>query len=119
MTKMSLEEVGGMLPPDSHVHSQWSWDALAGSMEKTCLRAAELGLPSVAFTEHADLTPWTLTPGEEVPEAWRPLVVDGVLTPPPLDLDGYRQCLERCRQRHPGLRILSGVESRSPRLLVS
>ncbi|TQF07020.1 PHP domain-containing protein [Kitasatospora acidiphila] len=103
-----------MLPPDSHVHSQWSWDALAGSMEATCRRALELGLPSVAFTEHADLTPWTLRPGEEVPQEWRPLLADGVLTPPALDLDGYRDCLESCRQRHPDLRILSGIELSEP-----
>jgi histidinol phosphatase-like PHP family hydrolase len=65
---MADEGAGIMLPPDIHVHSQWSWDALAGSMERTCLRAVELGLPSVAFTEHADLTAWTLRPGEEVPD---------------------------------------------------
>jgi hypothetical protein len=41
------------LPADGHVHSQWSWDALAGSMEGTCARAAEIGLPALAFTEHA------------------------------------------------------------------
>ncbi|HEY6684454.1 MAG TPA: PHP domain-containing protein, partial [Propionibacteriaceae bacterium] len=42
------------LPPDGHVHSEWSWDAPNGSMEKTCSRAVEMGLPAVAFTEHAD-----------------------------------------------------------------
>ncbi|WP_372495716.1 hypothetical protein [Kitasatospora humi] len=26
-------------------------------MDQTCRRALELGLPAVAFTEHADLTP--------------------------------------------------------------
>ncbi|MFI8891936.1 PHP domain-containing protein [Streptomyces paradoxus] len=103
-----------MLPQDSHVHTQWSWDALAGSMERACQRAVELGLPSVAFTEHADVTPWTLEQGEQVPEAWHPLLADGVLTPPPLDVDGYRQCLETCRERYPDLRILSGVELSEP-----
>ncbi|MFE9637337.1 PHP domain-containing protein [Streptomyces sp. NPDC006463] len=103
-----------MLPPDNHVHSQWSWDALAGSMERTCLRAVELGLPSVAFTEHADFTAWTLRPGEKVPEEWRPLLAEGVLNPPSFDLDGYRSCLESCRERYPGLRILSGVELSEP-----
>jgi histidinol-phosphatase (PHP family) len=44
------------LPLDSHVHSQWSWDALAGSMKGTCQRAVQIGLPAVAFTEHADFT---------------------------------------------------------------
>lgn len=102
------------LPPDSHVHSQWSWDALAGSMEDTCLRAVQIGLPAVAFTEHADFTSWSLSPGAKVPEQWRHLVRDGVLTPPPLDLDGYRDCLQRCRARFPALRILSGVELSEP-----
>jgi len=103
-----------VLPADSHVHSQWSWDALAGSMQGTCQRAAEIGLPALAFTEHADFTPWSLSPGEKVPDRWRSLVRDGVLTPPPLDLHGYQDCLRRCRERFPGLRILSGVELSEP-----
>ncbi len=102
------------LPADSHVHSQWSWDAEAGSMEETCRRAVEIGLPALAFTEHADFTPWCLPPGYETPEDWRLLVSDGVLTPPPLDLDGYRDCLQQCRERFPGLRILFGVELGEP-----
>ncbi|MFI6812322.1 PHP domain-containing protein [Nonomuraea sp. NPDC050328] len=102
------------LPADSHVHSQWSWDALAGSMEATCERAVRLGLPALAFTEHADFTPWVLGPGERLPDAWLPLVREGVLTPPELDLDGYRACLTRCRERFPRLTILSGVELSEP-----
>ena len=102
------------LPADSHVHSQWSWDALAGSMEETCRRAEEIGLPAVAFTEHADFTPWLLPPDHKTPDQWRQLVSDGVLTPPPLDLDGYLACLQRCRERFGGLRILSGVELGEP-----
>ena len=44
---------------DGHVHSEWSWDARSvGSMEATCARAVALGLPSVAFTEHVDFTPF-------------------------------------------------------------
>src|SRR5919202_4658470 len=40
-----------------------------------------------------------------------PLVApDGTVTPPPLDVDGYLACVERCRDRFPGLRILTGVE---------
>jgi hypothetical protein len=42
------------------------------------------------------------------------LVSDGVLTPPALDLDGYQDCLHRCRNRFPGLRIMSGVELSEP-----
>lgn len=107
---------GGPLPADQHVHSEWSWDAFGGSMEATCERAVRLGLPAVAFTEHADLTPWTLEAGaaEGIPAAWRPLVAGGVLTPPPIDLDGYHECLERCRARHPTLRVVSGVELSEP-----
>jgi histidinol-phosphatase (PHP family) len=51
-----------MLPPDGHVHSEWSWDAIAGSMERSCARAVELGLPSIAFTEHADFTRSVVAP---------------------------------------------------------
>ena len=51
-----------MLPPDGHVHSEWSWDAAGGSMERSCARAVELGLPSIAFTEHADFTRWLIDP---------------------------------------------------------
>ena len=47
-----------VLPADGHVHSEWSWDAPNGSMERTCARAVDLGLPAVAFTEHADFTTW-------------------------------------------------------------
>ncbi|TCC25762.1 PHP domain-containing protein [Kribbella speibonae] len=93
------------------MHSQWSWDALHGSMEATCERAVELGVPAVTFTDHADLTPWTVT---EVPEAWQTFVHGGILTPPALDLDGYLASLEHCRERFPDLRILSGVELSDP-----
>jgi histidinol-phosphatase (PHP family) len=103
-----------LLPGDNHVHSQWSWDALAGSMAGTCERAVEIGLPVVAFTEHADFAPWWLGPGGKVPEQWEPLVRDDVLTPPDLDLRGYQECLQACRERFPGLRILSGVELSEP-----
>ncbi|WP_368861536.1 PHP domain-containing protein [Actinospica durhamensis] len=107
------DDRGRMVPPDNHVHSQWSWDALAGSMERTCARAVELGLPAVAFTEHADFAPWTLPP-QFVPPEWQGFFSDGVLTPPPLDVAGYLECLERCQVRHPGLRIISGVELSEP-----
>jgi histidinol-phosphatase (PHP family) len=103
-----------VLPPDNHVHSEYSWDALAGSMERTCERAVELGLPSVAFTEHADFSISELTPEDWFPDQWQRYVevVDGrtILTPPAIDLTGYLETLERCRDRFPTLRILSGVE---------
>jgi histidinol-phosphatase (PHP family) len=107
------------LPPDGHVHSEWSWDARYGSMEKTCERAVQLGLPSVAFTEHVDHTTWTMSP-----EALARLSADnplarfsdahGRVTPPPLDVAGYLQSVERCRSRFPELHILTGVELGEP-----
>ncbi|WP_323746609.1 PHP domain-containing protein [Catenulispora pinisilvae] len=103
-----------MLPPDNHVHSEYSWDALAGSMERTCERAVAIGLPSVAFTEHADFSISELMPENWYPEQWQRYVevVDGhsILTPPAIDLTSYLETLERCRDRFPTLRILSGVE---------
>jgi histidinol-phosphatase (PHP family) len=50
------------LPSDGHVHTEWSWDAELGSMEASCARAIELGLPSIAFTEHADFATWMVEP---------------------------------------------------------
>jgi histidinol-phosphatase (PHP family) len=79
--------------PDNHVHSQWSWDARLGDMEATCRKAVELGLPSIAFTEHVD---------------W----VRG--QPGLFDVEAYLKCVERCRSAYPGLRILSGVELGEP-----
>src|SRR5260370_1509742 len=82
-------------PRDVHVHTEWSWDAPRGSMERSCERAVELGLPAIAFTEHAD---WAL-------------VHEGQHT---VDLDGYFESVERCRAKFPGLRILTGVELGEP-----
>ncbi|GAA0902192.1 PHP domain-containing protein [Pseudonocardia zijingensis] len=84
-------------------------------MDATCARAEQLRLPSVAFTEHADLTPWVVRPGDtmsEVLERW--LGPDGRVAPRPLDVEGYLDCLERCRARYPGLQVLSGVELSEP-----
>jgi histidinol phosphatase-like PHP family hydrolase len=43
-----------MLPPDSHVHSEWSYDAPKGSMELTCARAVAIGLPAITVTFGSD-----------------------------------------------------------------
>lgn len=83
------------LPPDLHVHTEWSWDAPRGSMERSCERAIELGLPAIAFTEHAD---WAL-------------VHEGQHS---VDIHGYLDAVERCRARFKGLRILTGVELGEP-----
>jgi histidinol-phosphatase (PHP family) len=88
-----------MLPADGHVHSEWSWDAANGSMERTCTRAVAIGLPAVAFTEHADYTPWTVfRDGPHADQHLNSLATpDGTLTPPELDLIPYLECLHRCR----------------------
>ena len=97
------------------MHTEWSWDAVEGAMDATCARAAQLRLPSVAFTEHADLTPWVVRPGDAMPEVLeRWLRPDGRVAPRALDVEGYLACVQRCRERYPGLRILSGVELSEP-----
>lgn len=104
-----------MLPPDRHVHTQWSWDAPLGSMERTCIRAVELGLTSVAFTDHADFTQWVIAGDPStIPGFIRDHIAGDVLSPPPLDVDGYLACLQECRDKFPSLKILSGVELSEP-----
>jgi histidinol-phosphatase (PHP family) len=90
-----------LLPPDGHVHTEWSWDAEDGSMERACAAAARLGLPAIAFTDHADFTRWALWSGEQV-------------TVPQLDTAGYLGCVQRCRDLFPELRILAGAEIGEP-----
>jgi histidinol-phosphatase (PHP family) len=102
------------LPPDDHVHSEWSWDAVDGSMERTCARAVEIGLRSLAFTEHVDLTPWWVPTEVDLPGGWTALHDDGLRLPPPLDVEGYLACLDRCREAYPSLRIVGGVELSEP-----
>jgi histidinol-phosphatase (PHP family) len=64
-------------------------------MEASCRKALDLGLPSIAFTEHADFV--------KVFDDQRPL-----------DRAAYLECVERCRSAFPELRILSGVELGEP-----
>jgi histidinol-phosphatase (PHP family) len=106
-----------VLPSDGHVHTEWSWDAAAGSMERSCARAVAFGLPSIAFTEHADFTAWTIEPEfrtriRRKAAAW--LLPDGRFRPPPLDAAAYLACVQRCRELFPELRILSGTELGEP-----
>ena len=114
-----------MLPPDDHTHSEWSWDAVNGSMERSCARAVELGLPSIAFTEHVDLARWHIDPehqpamrrGEYGPVGQRivaRVAADNCYDAPPVDVDGYLGSVERCRHRFPGLRIVTGLELGEP-----
>src|SRR3979411_2393345 len=83
------------LPPDLHVHTEWSWDAPHGHMERSCERAVEVGLPAIAFTEHAD---WALVHEEQHP----------------VHIAVSLGAVERCGARFKGLRILTGVELGEP-----
>ena len=99
---------GSWSPPvDSHVHTEWSWDApREASMVHSCEQAVAAGLPGVAFTDHLDFTTWT--DGDQIgamdldPHRYARMHL--------LDIAGYRTTLDDCRQRFPELRILSGVE---------
>ena len=98
----------GWSPPvDSHVHTEWSWDApREASMVRSCEQALAAGLPGVAFTDHLDFTTWT--DGDQIgaenldPHRYSRMRL--------IDIDGYLSALEDCRQRYPDLRIFSGVE---------
>jgi histidinol-phosphatase (PHP family) len=80
-------------------------------MERTCARAVELGLPAVAFTEHVDHTRLTVPAGSEFGAEYPHLIADdGTFTPPRIDVEGYLECVERCRSLYPSLRIISGME---------
>jgi histidinol-phosphatase (PHP family) len=105
-----------MLPADGHVHTEWSWDAPLGSMERTCARAVEIGLPAVAFTEHADYTVWSAVEDylDDKPHLLALRTPELTITPPLLDVTGYLECVERCRDRFPSLRIITGVEVGEP-----
>jgi histidinol-phosphatase (PHP family) len=99
--------MGNVLPPDNHVHSEWSWDApAAASMRRSCEQALAAGIPAVAFTDHLDFT--VPADGDRIasedieprPYAWMRS----------LDITGYLATVQECRQRYPDLRILSGAE---------
>jgi histidinol-phosphatase (PHP family) len=64
-------------------------------MERSCEHAIEVGLPAIAFTEHAD---WAL-------------VHEGQHS---VDIAGYLDAIERCRAKFKNLRILTGVELGEP-----
>lgn len=115
---MNAAHSHGGLPPDNHVHTQFSYDTEGGgSMVASCERAIQLGLPSIAFTEHLDFTAWVF-PKEaadrlppSIGEHWH----DGCLKAPDFNFDGYFEEIEKCRSRFGSeLRILSGLELGEP-----
>jgi histidinol-phosphatase (PHP family) len=85
-------------------------------MVRSCARAVEIGLPAVAFTEHADYEAWIVLASDLDEHEHLKLftTADGMLNPPSLDLDGYLDCLQRCRHQFPELHIISGVEVGEP-----
>lgn len=107
------------LTGDGHVHTDWSWDTGVPSsnagMAEMCRRATQIGLPALAFTEHLDVGTWDVEP-QDYPERLRPLITNGQLQPPVLDVEGYLGDVDRCRAAFPGLTILTGVELGQPHL---
>ncbi|WP_107436279.1 PHP domain-containing protein [Streptomyces hyaluromycini] len=99
---------------DNHVHTEWSWDAIGGSMVGTREEAVRIGLPAVAFTDHADFTAWTLPDVQESSPEVR--TIGRHATGGFLDEHGYPETLHRCRSMFPELTILSGVELGEPHL---
>jgi histidinol-phosphatase (PHP family) len=104
------------LPPDNHVHTEFSWDAHRGSMRASCQRAVEIGLPSIAFTEHVDMADWAIhDPQIAAMSMFRDRLDDhNCFAAPPLDVDGYFESIDRCRSEFPELRILTGLEIGEP-----
>lgn len=64
-------------------------------MARSCQRAIDIGLPAIAFTDHADFV--VVQKGQHC-----------------VDMAGYLEAVERCRAKFPSLRILSGVELGEP-----
>lgn len=76
-------------------------------MEWYCERALEIGLPSLAFTEHLEFTEGG--DGDEATGISADARWWGRIKP--LDVTGYLADIAECRERFPELRILSGVEA--------
>lgn len=76
-------------------------------MARSCEQALAIGLPGVAFTEHLEFTAGgegDAIAGVATDARWWTRIK-------PLDVTGYLASVADCRERFPGLRILSGVET--------
>lgn len=86
-------------------------------MNLMCERALTIGLPAVVFTEHFDFdSTWRTEPEDLLPHQQHLLDPNGYLQPPPLDIAGYLDSIDRCRHRFADLTILTGVEFGQPHL---
>ncbi|HEV7727738.1 MAG TPA: PHP domain-containing protein [Modestobacter sp.] len=110
---MSPEVPPSRLPPDNHVHSEFSWDTgPRASMIRACEEAVRIGLPAVAFTEHLDFTVW----GPDDRASSDGLIDRHPANQRPIDVDVYAETIWECRDRYPQLRVWSGVEAGEPHL---
>ena len=104
------------VPADDHVHSEFSYDTgPTASMRASCERAIALGIPSIAFTEHLEFTqamPGDAVDSEQISSSYGDRRSG-------LDVDGYLAAIAECRDRFPGLRVLSGIESGQPHLFAA
>src|SRR3954453_13398654 len=104
------------LPADDHVHSEFSYDTGPdASMLETCRRAVDLGLPSIAFTEHLEII--EAGPGDAFASMAATVEYGERLRP--LDFSGYAASIDECRAKFPDLRILTGIEAGQPHLFAS
>jgi hypothetical protein len=81
-------------------------------------RAVELGLPAVAFTEHVDATRWVVLADDldQNDHLSRFVASDGLVIPSPLNVKGYLESVQRCRDMIPQLTIPTfAAEFRSAR----
>jgi len=81
-------------------------------MVRSCEQAVAIGLPAIAFTEHLEFTvagAGDAIVGTATDHRWWSRIK-------PFDVTGYMACVAECRERFPGLRILSGVEAGEPHL---
>jgi histidinol-phosphatase (PHP family) len=101
---------------DNHVHTVWSYDTSGvASMARCCEQAVDIGLPAVAFTEHLEFIDGAegdAIAGVATDSRWWNRIK-------PLDVTGYLADIEQCRDRFPGLRILSGVEAGESHLFLA